>query len=330
MSQTTPAAAQLPTTSATETFLEENFKKILFFCLAIIVGLAIYGVINYMNRAKAIEAGEAYASAKTVEELDVVIAKYTGTLSAGNALLQKADLLWEQNKKTTSIDALKEFTNQYKQHPFLSQALLALGGKLESTGNRSDAKPIFERIISEFPTSDVAALAEVRLGDLLWADGKEDDAKKIYDGLAAKFPGVANSILDQGQNRLQWIASKLPTKEVDGPPKPKADPAAATPGAPNIPGMPNFKLNSPAGLSPTIQSPATGSGPAISVGPNGATSAPITVKPGTATSAPVVVPAATTPASVTPAAPSAPVKIEAPASPAPSKVEAAAPAKSAP
>lgn len=327
MSQTTPAAAPLPTTSSMETFLEENFKKILFLCIALIAGLGIYGVINYMNRAKAVEAGEAYASAKTVEDLDVVISKYAGTLSAGNALLQKADLLWEQNKKSTSVDALKEFTEKYKQHPFLPQALLALGGKLESNGSRSDAKPVFERIVSEFPTSDVAALAQVRLGDLLWADGKEDEAKKIYDGLAAKFPGVANAILDQGQNRLQWIAAKLPTKEVDGPPKPKVDPATATPGAPNIPGMPNFKLNSPTGLSPTIQSPTAGSsGPAISVGPNGATSAPITIKPGTATSAPVVVPATTMPAA---ASPSAPIKVETPATPAtPVKIEApAAPAK---
>ena len=316
-----------------ETFLEENFKKILFLCIALIAGLGIYGVINYMNRAKAVEAGEAYASAKTVEDLDVVISKYAGTLSAGNALLQKADLLWEQNKKTTSVDALKEFTEKYKQHPFLPQALLALGGKLESNGNRSDAKPVFERIVSEFPTSDVAALAQVRLGDLLWADGKEDEAKKIYDGLAAKFPGVANAILDQGQNRLQWIAAKLPTKEVDGPPKPKVDPA--TPSMPNIPGMPNFKLNSPTGLSPTVQSPAAGSsGPAISVGPNGATSTPITIKPGTATSAPVVVPATATPAAP---APNAPIKVEVPAAPtkpaisvpatpAPIKIEAAPPA----
>lgn len=302
-----------------ETFLEENFKKILLLCIAVIVGLGIWGVINYINRAKAVEAGEAYASAKTVEDLDVVISKYAGTLSAGNALLQKADLLWEQNKKTTSVDALKEFTDKYKQHPFLSQALLALGGKLESTGNRSDAKPVFERIISEFPASDVAALAEVRLGDLLWADGKVEDAKKIYDGLAAKFPGVASAILDQGQNRLQWITANLPTKEVDGPPKPKVDPAAA----PTIPGMPNFKLNSPTGLSPTIQSPAPGNSPAISVGPNGATSGPITISPSSATSAPVVVPASAMPA---PAAPAAPVKVEA----APAKPAATAPTPAVP
>ncbi|MCX6854636.1 MAG: tetratricopeptide repeat protein [Verrucomicrobia bacterium] len=327
-----PAAAPLPTASSMETFLEENFKKILFVCIAAIIGFVLYGVVNYMNRAKAIEAGEAYASAKTVEDLDVVISKYAGSLSAGNALLQKADLLWEQNKKTTSVDILKEFADKYKTHPLLSQALLALGGKQESTGNRSDAKLAFDRIVTEFPTSDVAALAQVRLGDLLWADGKEEEAKKIYDGLAAKFPGVANAILDQGQNRLQWIAAKLPTKEVDGPPKPKVDPAAATP---SIPGMPNFKVNSPAGLSPTISSPTTGNSPTISVGPNGATSGPITISPGSATSAPVVVPASGMPAPAAPATPApAPIKVEAPAAPsapaapAPVKIEIpAAPAK---
>lgn len=301
-----------------ETFLEDNFKKILLLCIAVIAGLGIWGSVNYINRAKAIEAGEAYASAKTVEDFDVVISKYAGTLSAGNALLQKADLLWEQNKKSTSVDALKEFTDKYNQHPFLPQALLALGGKLESTSGRSDAKSIFERIVTEFPTSDVAALAQIRLGDLLWADGKDEEAKKIYEGIAAKFPGVANAILDQGQNRLQWIAAKLPTKEVDGPPKPKVDAAAA----PSIPGMPNFKLNNPTGLSPTVQSPATGSGQAISVGPNGAASTPITVNPSAASSAPVDVPASGMPPTTAPAKPTVTV----PANSAPIKVEAA-PAK---
>ena len=61
MSQPQSASAPLPTTSSIETFLEENFKKILLLCIAVVAGLVVWGVINYMNRAKAVEAGEDYA-----------------------------------------------------------------------------------------------------------------------------------------------------------------------------------------------------------------------------------------------------------------------------
>lgn len=312
MSQT-PHSPALNASPAWEEYLEKNFKKLLFLCLALVVAAAAYGLVRYSNHAKAVKAGEAFASAKTVEDLDAVLQQHGGTLAAGNALLKKAELLWEQNKKTTSVDVLREFTEKNKSHPLYAQALLGLGSKLESLGKRSEAKPVFEQIISEFPTNDVAALAELRLGDILWADGKEDEAKKVYEGLAVKFPGSDAAILNQGETRGEWIAAKLPTKEVDGPPKPKEDKAAP---AFSIPGAPQLKLNSAdnKALSPTVTVPAPGSStPSISLTPGGATSAPITVTPG------AVMPA--------PAAPKVPTPPPAPAVP---EVKAPAPAPAAP
>ena len=335
----TPA---LDPTPAWEKFLDKNFKTLLRLFIVLIIVLGIYGLLQYMKRAEAVKAGEAYTSAKTVEDLDLVIHEHGGSLAAGNALLKKADLLWEQNKKTSSVDALQEFAGKYKHHPLLPHALLALGSKLESIGKSGDAKPVFERIVNEFGKSDVAVLAEVRLGDLLWAAGKEAEAKKIYEGLAAKFPGSDNAILTQGENRTQWIAAKLPTKEVDGPPKPKVDKAA---GAPNIPGMPNFNMNGPGGLSPTVSGP-DGTSRVINLTPGASTSAPISIssgpaKPAPAASAPVsaatqpvaipAVPAKPEPAKTAPPVPAAPATAApAPAAPAPAAPAPAAPAPAAP
>lgn len=320
---TSPA---LDPTPAWEKFLEKNFKTLLLVFAAIVIAVGLYGIVQYMNRAAAVKAGEAYAAAKTVEDLDRVIQEHGGSMAAGNALLKKADLLWEQNKKTTSVDALQEFASKHKDHPLYPQALLALGSKLEALGKRGDAKPVFERVVNEFGKTDVAPLAEMRLGDLLWADGKEDEAKKVYEGLAAKFPGSDNAILNQGETRAQWIAAKLPTKEVDGPPKPKVDPAAAQ----KIPGMPNFNISGPKGLSATV-GPDGANSPVINLTPGG-TSTPITVTPGASMPAPAApsVPASavTLPvqAPATPAKPAAPAPVPA----APVKPAAPAPAASVP
>ncbi len=244
------STAALP---AWEQFLENNFKKIVLLFLAAVAAMTIYGISRYLGHAAEVKAGEAFAAAKTVEDLDVVIAQHKTSLAAGNALLKKAELLWEQNKKTTSVDALKAFVTDHPKHPLLAQALLALGTKQEALGQKGEAKQSFERITGEFAQTELAPLAELRLGDLAWAEGKEDDAKKIYEGLPTRFTGMdaANPFLSQSESRLEWISAKLPTKEVDGPPKPKVDEKKS--GAP-APGAPVIKLGSEdrSPLAPTL------------------------------------------------------------------------------
>ncbi len=242
-----------------------------------------------------------------MEDCDLVISRYPGTNAAANALLLKADLLWDQNKKSSAVEALKEFTTKDAKHPLVVFVLLGLGSKLDAMGESKEAQAVFERITNEFPTSEAAPLAQVRLGDLLWAQGKTDEAKKVYEDLAVKFPDLPE-FQTLSQNRLGWIAASLPTKEVDAPPAPKVEPK---PAAAAIPGMPNIKLN------------AVNSGIGATIAPPGAP-VPVTV-PAPVTPAPA--PAATTPAA--PPAPPVPAPSPAvpstPATPPPAPPAAAAP-----
>ena len=170
---TPPPPAPVEFSSPMEEFLEAHFKKLVLLFAVIAVGAVLYGIVSYTNKANAEAAGEAFAAAKTVEDCDLVISEYGGTTAAGNALLLKADLLWTQNKKDSSVAALREFTTAHDDHPLLPQALLGLATKLEAMKEADEARPLFERIIAEHPNSDVAALAQLRLGDLLWSTGKE-------------------------------------------------------------------------------------------------------------------------------------------------------------
>jgi len=333
-----PAAAPLPpvpdSAPAWEQYLEKNFNKLLLLCAAIVLGLLLYGITQYSSHARAVEAGGAFAAAKTVEDCDLVIQKYSGTLAAGNALLLKADLLWEQNKKDTSVSALRDFVKSYDDHPFLPQTLLALASKLEALGERAEAKPLYERLVSEFATTDAAPLAQLRLGDVLWAEGKEDEAKAIYETLPQRFPGTDSAILNQGEKRAQWIAAKLPTIEVDGPPKPKVETPAATP-----PGAPQINLNSGAGtLSPTLMPQAGGvTTPVINLGggkpadaaapaPPLMPSAVSPVVPAPVTPTPAIIPAPANPVSPVPPPAPTPITVPAPPPTAPANIPAPAPA----
>jgi predicted negative regulator of RcsB-dependent stress response len=334
MSQLDSTSQELPATGM-EKFMEDNIRKIVWLFIIAVVALCAFAFIKHQNTLKAHEAAETFTGAKTVEDCDLVISRYPGTNAAANALLLKADLLWDQNKKSSAVEALKEFTTKDAKHPLAVFVMLGLGSKLDAMGESKEAQAVFERITNEFATSEAAPLAQVRLGDLLWAQGKTDEAKKVYEDLAVKFPDLPE-FQTLSQNRLGWIAATLPTKEVDPPPAPKVEPK---PAAAVIPGMPNIKLNAvnsgigatiappgapvpvtvpaPGTLAPAPSKPAPFAAPtppavpAPAAPPLPAASAPVTTPaapPTTPAPAPAATPPATPPttsAATTPAAPSA-------------------------
>ena len=316
MSQLDSTAQELPATGL-EKFIDDNSRKLVWLFIIVVVALCAFAIIHHQNTLKGYAAAEAFTGAKTVEDCDLVISRYPGTTAAANALLLKADLLWEQNKKSSAVEALKEFTTKDASNPLAVYALLGLGTKLDAMGESKEAQAVFERITTEFASSEAAPLAQVRLGDLLWAQGKVDEAKKAYEELAVKFPDQAG-FQTISQNRLGWIAASLPTKEVDPPPAPKVEPKPAA----AIPGLPNIKLNAAgSGIGATVAPPGA---PAMATPP----AAPAAPAPG-AVPPPPPAPAATTPAPVlVPASPPVPLPANAPAVPAPAAP--ATPASSAP
>jgi tetratricopeptide (TPR) repeat protein len=337
MSQLDSISQELPASGA-EKFLEDNFRKLVWLFAFVVIAIIAYGFIRHQSTLQANEAAEAFTSAKTIEDCDLVISRFAGTNAAANALLLKADLLWDQNKKTSAVDALKEFTSKNSSHPLFVHTLLGLGSKLDAMGDRKEAQAIFERIANEFASHEAAPLAQVRLGDLLWADGKQDEAKKAYEDLAVKFPDMAE-FQSVSQDRLGWIAASLPTKEVDPPPAPKVEPKPAA--VPAIPGMPKINLKpAESGIGATIAPPAMLTPPPAATlpavvptpAPAPAVSTPQPAPQPTPTApAPTPVPApvpAPQPAP-TPAA-SAPTPVPAPSAPASSLPSAAPPPPAAP
>lgn len=324
MSQLDTMSQEIPSTGV-EKFLEDNFRKLVWLFVIVVLVICAYGFISHQSKVKANEAAEAFTAAKTVEDCDLVISRYSGTNAAANALLMKADLLWDQNKKTSAIEALREFTTKHADHPLAVNALLGLGTKLDSMGDRKEAQAVFERITREFSSSEAAPLAQIRLGDILWAEGKQDEAKKAYEELAVKFADQ-QEFQSLGQDRLNWIAAALPTKEVDPPPAPKVDPKAA---APAIPGMPKINLApGGGGLGATISPPGSPAAPAMPAAPAPAAVTTPAVPAPAAPATPSVVPPAPkpapapAPAPVTPA-PAATPAVPAPAAPAPATPPAA-------
>ena len=112
MSELDAISQEVPSTGL-EKFLEDNFRKLVWFFVLVVIALIAFGFFRHQSTLKSNEAAEAFTSAKTVEDCDLVISRYPGSTAAANALLLKSDLLWDQNKKSSAVDELKAFTTQY-------------------------------------------------------------------------------------------------------------------------------------------------------------------------------------------------------------------------
>lgn len=255
-----------------EQFLEQNFKKILVLIVLIAVLLGAMGVARHFKAQTELEAAELFTSATTPELCEVVTQKYPGTVAAGNAILMKADLLWQADKKQDSVSELNRFLKELPENALRPQVMLALASKYNALGDTANANKTLDELLNTFPKSEIAAGAQALKGDLLWADGKVEEARKIFESLPRNYPG--SSFLGETEERLKMMNSGLPTVELDPPPAP---PAPVVP--PVVPAAP---------LLPELKVPAT---PPVT--------APAPATPAPATPAPAV------PAPTTPAAPAA-------------------------
>jgi predicted negative regulator of RcsB-dependent stress response len=316
-----------------ELFLDKHFVKIVYVCVAAIIVSAVVGLLKHRSYLASVEAATAATAAKTVDDCDVVIQKYKGSVAAGNAVLTKSKLLWEQNKKDPAVAALRDFISSYPEHPFYVQGLLSLASRLETMGGKdtAEAKSLFEKIVKEHKDSEVAGLAQLRIADMLWSEGKEAEAKKIYEEMPRQFIG---QFAERVTERTEWIGAALPTKETDAPKIPDAlkAPTAPAPGAAPAINLTPGKDGSPIGKSIPFEvkpQPAGGAPQQIKLGgamPVPTLNAKPTVPvPTAATSAPVAVPPLPTPAApagakpapsaTSPAAPPATSPAPAPAKP---------------
>lgn len=330
MSEFTPKSAPEidlgpPPQGKVEEFLEQNFKKILVGVALVAVVMLTVAISRHFKHKTELEAAERFTSASTVEDCDVVIAKYPGSTAAGNALLLKADLLWKDGKKESSTEVLKEFIKAHAQHTLHANALLALGSKQMSLGDKDGAAQSFEALKKSHPDSELLPAADIYNADILWADGKPAEAKALLQGIFGRYSGKATVFTNQVDERVKMIDAGLPLTEVDPPPAPKAPETPGLP-MPTIPGLPGGPLSAPSLQTPSLTTPpAVPSLPTPAPAPEASTAPAPAPAPAPEAPAPAPTPAPAPAPAPAPEAPAAPAPAPAPETP-PASAPAPAPA----
>lgn len=215
--------------------LEKN--RVIVFSSAIILLLLLGGylVTKQLGVQRHLKAGQMFtaaAAARSIEDLDKVVAEFSGSVSAGNALLTKADIQIDQGKAEDAIKTLNTMAKDFVGHPRHAQAYFMLGNAYHKSGDYAKARENYNEVLKIQEDGELSPITVIRLGDLELAEGKAEMARQKYEESFTKYPG--NPFFSTAENRIAQLKVAQPT-EID-PPKPpepekKVEAPAPTPAA---------------------------------------------------------------------------------------------------
>jgi TolA-binding protein len=111
-------------------------------------------------------------------DLDLYIAKYRDSVDYPEAVYQKARLLFLQDNLDGALQALQAFIDTFPSSPFVSSAWYWAAESLYGLGRLDDAQTLYEKIVSDYPTSVKVEAARYRI-DLIRVQRKEVELSRL-------------------------------------------------------------------------------------------------------------------------------------------------------
>lgn len=147
---------------------------------------------NDMVQDAYIRLADSYYIAKSFEK---AIEYYTkaidgGAKNADYAVYQKAMSYGAQKKFQEKIDQLNLLTTQYSHSLYHRDAVYEIGITLMLLNKETEAMGYFDRIIKNYPNSNVALKSLLRKGQILYNNGKNDEALTILKETVASYPNT--------------------------------------------------------------------------------------------------------------------------------------------
>jgi predicted negative regulator of RcsB-dependent stress response len=154
--------------------------------LAILAMVGFAGYRFYSDRKEAAAAG-VLASAKSAQDYEQVIARYSGTPAGESAYLLLAEAQRKEKKFAEANATLDTFVNKYPKHELEAAARMAMATNLEAMGKIDDALLIYQKTAGDFPKSYIAPFALLAEVELLKAKGRSDEARRVCETIMTQY-----------------------------------------------------------------------------------------------------------------------------------------------
>jgi len=241
-----PSDDNVPESSEEEEVIDTGFDFLLFWDQyrqiillvggAVLLALVFFGIYEYNQSQRIAAAGAALAQAATEDDYRQVIAKYPGTVSAGDAALFLASQLRGEHKYDDALQVIQDFLDKYPNHPLVHAGDLSYAETLEAQGKIDEAVARYEEVSAKYPDSYSAPVAVIAEANILSSQGKPDQARRLYENFVAQFP---ESIFTQDAMAEMHLlhpaagASAAPKTDAEGIPEFLRRPAGAPSAAPS-------------------------------------------------------------------------------------------------
>jgi predicted negative regulator of RcsB-dependent stress response len=203
--------------------------------IAVLAMVGFAGYRFYLNQRDS-KAAELLGNARTAQEYQAVIARYSGTPAGASAYLLLADKQRNEKKFAEANATLKEFIDKNPDHDFVPTAQMAMAANLEALGKNDEALAIYQLVAAKYPNSFIAPLALILEVPLLKAKNRIEDARRICENILTKYrvPGQpVDAATRDDRMETVWAGEAMrQLRSLKPPEQPKPGPAAVAPGIP--------------------------------------------------------------------------------------------------
>jgi len=203
--------------------IEKNRVILIGGAIAVLVIGGFILIQKQLGKQRHLEASLQFteaATARNIEALDKVVSTYQGTVSAGNALLAKADILIDQGKSQDAITALDKMAADFVDHPRHAQAYYMLANIYHKAEDYEKASSNYNKVIQIQTDAELTPISRIRLGDIALAQGDPEKARQNYEESYVKYPG--NPFVTTAERRIALLKIGNPPL-VDPPKKPEPE-----------------------------------------------------------------------------------------------------------
>lgn len=186
------------------------------------IGIFAYGIREWRAHARYDAAAEAFATAKTPEQLAGFIRAHHDSALSGNAAILISEKQRSEKKWDESIQTLRAFLAQSPTHPLAAAAKLGVASAQEAQGKTEEALASYRALASSDMTGFATPAAWLRIARILKSQGKIEEAKTAYETLQGQFPKSYFAV-DALQETQELIPKSVP--KADGQ---NADPKPAS------------------------------------------------------------------------------------------------------
>jgi TolA-binding protein len=112
------------------------------------------------------------------KSIEFYLANFTGTTDYPEALYQKGRILFLQAEYEESIQVMQQFLTTYPASPLVANGWFWVGESLYELGHMDDAQKVYQKILTDFPTSVKVEAAQYKLS-LIQLQKKEIELARL-------------------------------------------------------------------------------------------------------------------------------------------------------